>query len=81
MFLLQLFLFLLVRSSEVPELSDSVMSMKRLESMPNFDTDAPNNSIAVFANVQIPAPVNSPAAAEFVIAVALEIISILPTLL
>ena len=61
-------------------------SVKRLESMlvnlfANFDTDAPNNSIAVFANVQISALVNSLAPVEFVIfAAALEIISILPTL-
>ena len=48
----------------------------------NFDTDAPNNSIAVFANVQLSALVNSPAAAEFVIfAAALGFISILPTLI
>ena len=46
-------------------------------------TDAPNNSIAVFANVQISVLVNSPAAAaEFVIfATSFEIMSILPTLI
>ena len=45
----------------------------------NFDTDAPNNSSAVFSNVQISAPIDSPAAAEFVIfAAAHDIISILP---
>ena len=48
----------------------------------NFDTDAPSNSIAVFADVQSSAPDSLPAAAEFVIfAAALEITSILPTLL
>ena len=48
----------------------------------NFDTDSQNNSIAVFANVQISALVNSPAAAEFVIsAAALQIISVFPALI
>ena len=43
--------------------------------------DAPINSIAVFASIQISAPVNSLAAADFVIfATAPEINSILPTL-
>ena len=56
--------------------------LKLVNLFANFDTDAPNNSIAVFADVQSSAPVSSPAAAEFVIfAAALEITSILPTLM
>ena len=48
----------------------------------NLDTDAPNNSIAVFANVQTSALVSSHVTAAFIVfAAALEFNSILPILM
>ena len=73
------------RSQNCPSSRLVVRSMMRLESMlslvnlfANLDTDNPNNSIAVFANVQTSVLVNSHAASEFIIfPAALETISIL----
>ena len=53
-----------------------------MDLLANLDTDAPNNSIVVFANVQTSAQVNSHVTVEFIIfAAAFEINSILPMLM